>query len=70
MTAQPMRLTRAASCLVQIIFARMIITTAFSLLYMWWTKVEHWPLGPREVRGLLVARGLGGFFGVFGLYCK
>lgn len=48
----------------------MSITTTFSLLYMWWTKVEHWPLGAREVRPLLVARGLGGFFGVLGLYCE
>ena len=40
------------------------------MLYMWRTKVAEFPLGKPEVRVLLVARGLGGFFGVFGLYCK
>lgn len=34
---------------------------------MWYAKVPH-PLGIREVRSLLVIRGVTGFFGVFGLY--
>ncbi len=45
------------------------ITSILSLIYMWYGKVPDAPFGVREVRGLLVARGLGGFFGVFGLYC-
>jgi hypothetical protein len=53
-----------------ILFARMSITVACSSLYMWLKKTEHFPWGLREVRGLLVARGLAGFFGVFGMYCK
>ncbi|TIA69762.1 hypothetical protein D6C83_01318 [Aureobasidium pullulans] len=52
----------------QILFARMSITVVLSSLYMWYTKTPHFPLGDREVRWLLVARGLGGFWGVFGMY--
>lgn len=37
---------------------------------MWYKNTEHFPFGLREVRPLLVARGLFGFFGVFGMYCK
>ena len=52
----------------QILFARMLGTVILSSLYQWITKVEHAPFGPREVWGLLVARGVGGFWGAFGLY--
>ncbi|KAH0357157.1 hypothetical protein KCU81_g798, partial [Aureobasidium melanogenum] len=52
----------------QILFARMSITVVLSSLYMYYTKTPHFPLGHREVRWLLVARGLGGFWGVFGMY--
>ncbi|KAF2002638.1 hypothetical protein P154DRAFT_552953 [Amniculicola lignicola CBS 123094] len=52
----------------QILFARMGITVILSSLYMWHKKTEHFPFGMREVRPLLVARGLLGFFGVFGIY--
>ncbi|KAF2845761.1 hypothetical protein T440DRAFT_459688 [Plenodomus tracheiphilus IPT5] len=52
----------------QILFARMSITVVCSSYYMWYTKTEHFPFGMREVRSLLVARGLLGFFGVFGMY--
>ena len=45
----------------QILFARMSLTTVLSCIYMYYTKVPHFPLGPKEVRGLLVARGLTGF---------
>jgi len=54
----------------QILFARMGITVALSTWYMWWRKIEHFPLGKKEVRWLLVARGFFGFFGVFGMYCE
>ena len=52
----------------QILFARMSGTLLLSCLYQWLAKVENAPFGPREVWPLLVARGVGGFFGVFGLY--
>lgn len=54
----------------QILFARMSITVILSSLYMWYRKTEHFPFGMKEVRPLLIARGLTGFFGVFGMYCK
>jgi hypothetical protein len=46
------------------------ITVMCSSFYMWYKKTEYFPLGMKEVRSLLVARGLFGFFGVFGMYCK
>ena len=52
----------------QILFARQSVTAVLSLLYLWWAKVPDAPFGRREVRSLLLARGFGGFFGVFGLY--
>ncbi|KAL1597507.1 hypothetical protein SLS59_007539 [Nothophoma quercina] len=48
-----------------ILFARMGITVLCASVYMWYKKTEYFPLGMREVRPLLVARGLFGFFGVF-----
>ncbi|KAI9886867.1 MAG: hypothetical protein M1823_001303 [Watsoniomyces obsoletus] len=52
----------------QVLTVRMVITVVLSCAYMWYTKVPDYPLGKPEVRGLLVLRGFGGFFGVFGLY--
>ncbi|ORY10893.1 hypothetical protein BCR34DRAFT_625078 [Clohesyomyces aquaticus] len=52
----------------QILFARMGITVICASIYMWYAKTEHFPFGMREVRPLLIARGLSGFFGVFGMY--
>jgi len=52
----------------QILFARMSITVVCSMVYMWYKSTPDWPFGAKEVRWLLVARGVGGFFGVFGLY--
>lgn len=52
----------------QILFARMGITVLCSSFYMWYMNTPHFPFGMREVRPLLVARGLTGFFGVFGMY--
>lgn len=46
------------------------ITVLCASVYMWYKKTEHFPLGMKEVQPLLVARGLFGFFGVFGMYCK
>ncbi|KAK0336337.1 hypothetical protein LTS02_001989 [Friedmanniomyces endolithicus] len=52
----------------QILFARMGITLVLASGYMWWKRTPDFPLGKREVRWLLAARGFGGFFGVFGMY--
>ncbi|KAA6407811.1 MAG: hypothetical protein FRX48_08162 [Lasallia pustulata] len=52
----------------QILFARMSITAFVACVYMWWAKTAHFPLGMPEIRWLLVVRGFGGFFGVYGLY--
>ena len=52
----------------QILFARMGITFVLASTYMWYKKTPHFPFGLKEVRWLLVARGLGGFCGVFGMY--
>ncbi|KAM7194896.1 hypothetical protein V8F20_007761 [Naviculisporaceae sp. PSN 640] len=52
----------------QILFFRMSITTVCSCIYMYFTKVPHFPLGAKEVRWLLVIRGVTGFFGIFPLW--
>ena len=52
-----------------VLFARFSITLVLSSLYLHYAKVPDAPFGMKEVRWLLVARGLGGFFGVYGLYC-
>lgn len=44
------------------------VTSVLSFLYMWYTQVPHFPLGPPAVRGWLVLRGLSGFVGLFSLY--
>lgn len=54
----------------QVLFARMSLTTIFCCIWMWWKKVPDFPFGAKEVRWLLVARGLSGFFGIYGMYCK
>lgn len=48
----------------QILFARMTGTLVLSGAYQYFAKVEHAPFGPRGVWKLLIARGVGGFFGV------
>ncbi|OIW27968.1 hypothetical protein CONLIGDRAFT_634299 [Coniochaeta ligniaria NRRL 30616] len=54
----------------QILFARMSLTTLFSCIYAYKTHVPDFPLGPkiRQVRLLLVVRGFSGFFGIFGMW--
>lgn len=44
------------------------ITAILASAYMWYKKTPYFPFGMPEVRWLLVCRGLGGFFGVFGMY--
>ena len=38
-------------------------TLTLSGIYQWWAEVEDAPFGSPKVRGLLIARGVGGFFG-------
>ncbi|KAI1644322.1 uncharacterized protein F4817DRAFT_222694 [Daldinia loculata] len=52
----------------QIIFVRMLATAILGSLYMWYKKVPDFPLGRRDIRGLLVLRGLAGFTGLFCSY--
>ncbi|KAI0843694.1 hypothetical protein F5Y06DRAFT_255592 [Hypoxylon sp. FL0890] len=52
----------------QLLFARMVITTICSTLYIWWKRIPHGILGPREVRWLLLLRGFSGFFGIYGMW--
>jgi drug/metabolite transporter (DMT)-like permease len=52
----------------QVLFARQSLTSAFSLAYGYYMHISHFPFGPRNVLPLLIARGIFGFFGVFGLY--
>jgi hypothetical protein len=54
----------------QIIFVRMLATALICSSYMWHGKVPDFPFGPREVRGLLILRGMAGSAGLFGLYCE
>ncbi|KAL8795671.1 MAG: hypothetical protein Q9195_001909 [Heterodermia aff. obscurata] len=51
----------------QILFVRMFITLLFSLVYMYWAKIPHAPLGHKDVRALLVARGIAGLVSLFGV---
>ncbi|RDW60837.1 hypothetical protein BP6252_12220 [Coleophoma cylindrospora] len=50
----------------QILFARMVLTALCCCGWLWWQKIPL--LGSKEVRGLLVLRGLCGFFGIYGMY--
>ncbi|RYO86601.1 hypothetical protein DL764_008991 [Monosporascus ibericus] len=51
-----------------IIFVRMAATAVLGFLYMWHQRVPDFPFGSRDIRGLLLLRGLAGFVGLFGLY--
>lgn len=53
-----------------IIFVRMGCTTILGMLYMWYNNIPHFPLGQKGIRGILVLRGVSGFIGIFGIYCK
>lgn len=52
----------------QVLLVRMSITYAFTLLYMWYYKIDNAPFGEKSIRKFLVMRGTMGFLGVFGLY--
>jgi drug/metabolite transporter (DMT)-like permease len=52
----------------QILFVRMLITVTGCYLYLRYIRKEPEILGPRDLRWLLVLRGVVGFFGVFSMY--
>jgi drug/metabolite transporter (DMT)-like permease len=52
----------------EIIFVRMAVTWVGSLAYLHINRIPGAPFGPKAVRLLLVARGLFGFFVLFGMY--
>ncbi|KDR72932.1 hypothetical protein GALMADRAFT_252285 [Galerina marginata CBS 339.88] len=52
----------------QLIIVRMGITFICCLVYMLIAGIPNPILGPKGVRLLLVSRGTGGFFGLFGIY--
>jgi hypothetical protein len=54
----------------QILFARMSMTTVLSCLYMWRNKVPDFPLGAKGIRGVLVVRGVSGFVSVASCLCS
>lgn len=53
----------------QILLVRMLITGIGCSLYLWLKRVPEFPSGPRDVRSLLILRGVGGVLGAGGMYC-
>lgn len=45
----------------QVLLARMGITSALCSAYMWWANTEGFPLGDKKIRMLLHIRGISGF---------
>lgn len=54
----------------QILLVRMLITGIGCSLYLWHRRVPEFPLGPRDVRPILIFRAIGGVLGAGGMYCK
>ncbi|KAI3330113.1 hypothetical protein F4824DRAFT_352493 [Ustulina deusta] len=52
----------------QLLFWRMLITTVGCSLYIVWQRIPYGVLGNPKVRALLVARGVSGFFGIYGIW--
>ncbi|KAI0384908.1 hypothetical protein F5Y04DRAFT_223038 [Hypomontagnella monticulosa] len=52
----------------QILFIRMVLTTLGSASYILWKKVPYGILGNKNIRWLLVLRGVCGFFGIYGMW--
>lgn len=52
----------------QVLFIRQSLTAIACFSYMWWMSIPDFPLGKREVRWLLLARGCSGFFGIYGMW--
>lgn len=54
----------------QILMIRMLITGIACSIYLWYRRVPEFPLGPRDVRPLLLFRAIGGVLGAGGMYCE
>lgn len=54
----------------QVLLIRMLITGIGCSLYLWVKGIADFPLGPREVRPLLLLRAVGGILGAGGMYCE
>lgn len=54
----------------QILLVRMLVTGLGCSLYLWRSAVPEFPLGPRDVRPLLLLRAVGGILGAGGMYCE
>lgn len=52
----------------QILFIRMGVTTIWCTSLLCWKGKPDSLIGPREVRGLLLLRGISGFFGIVGIW--
>ncbi|KXH56807.1 integral membrane protein DUF6 [Colletotrichum salicis] len=52
----------------QVLFARQSVTMVCCCLYMYYMKTPDFPFGKKEIRWLLIARGVSGFFGIFGMW--
>lgn len=52
----------------QILFIRMAVTTVWCTSILFWEGKPDALLGPREVRWLLLFRGISGFFGILGIW--
>ncbi|KAK4173497.1 putative AAA family ATPase pontin [Triangularia setosa] len=52
----------------QILFVRMSVTSILSCIYMYWKSIPDFPMGPRNIRPLLLLRGFSGFFGIYGMW--
>lgn len=53
---------------VQMLLMRQALTALCCCIYMSWMKTPDFPMGKKGLRGLLVARGFSGFFGIFGMW--
>lgn len=53
----------------QILQIRLLITGISCMLYLWYRGTSDFPLGPKDVRPLLVVRAVGGVCGAIGFYC-
>ncbi|KAI3400017.1 hypothetical protein diail_4851 [Diaporthe ilicicola] len=52
----------------QILFIRMAVTTTWCTSLLCWEGAPNSLMGPKEVRGLLLLRGVSGFFGIVGIW--
>ncbi|KAJ4386737.1 hypothetical protein N0V93_009635 [Gnomoniopsis smithogilvyi] len=52
----------------QVLLIRMLITGIGCSLYLWLKGVPEFPLGPRDVRPILLLRAFGGILGAGGMY--